>query len=191
LIFLRNKISPSPLLSCIIYKLKKFFEGYLKEFVYGALDGTVTTFAIIAGSAGASLSSAIVLILGFSNVLADGFSMASSNYLAEKSSREQSGEISETKTGPFKKALATFVSFILIGTIPLFPYLLNAITGIWQENTFLISGIFTSIAFLLVGQIRGKITKKNKIISGLETLIIGGIAASVAYAVGAFLDKIV
>ena len=173
--------------------MKRFFENYLKEFVYGALDGTVTTFAIIAGSAGANLDAKIVLILGISNVFADGFSMASSNYLSEKSEREQCGDesIEGIKVKPFHNAFATFISFIVIGSIPLFPYLFNAIFGVWHDRTFLISCIFTSIAFILVGQIRGRMTNKNKFFAGIETLTIGGVAATVAYAVGAFLDKIV
>jgi len=171
--------------------MKRFFEVYLKEFVYGALDGTVTTFAIIAGGAGASLNSSIVLILGISNVLADGFSMASSNYLSEKSDREQSGDIAGVKIKPFKRAFATFISFIVVGSIPLFPYLMNIFFGIWTEQTFFVSCVFTSIAFLLVGQIRGRMTNKNQFFSGVETLAIGGVAALVAYSVGAFLDKII
>lgn len=61
---------------------------YLGEFIYGAIDGTVTTFAIVSGVAGASLSTPIVLILGFANLLADGFSMACGNYISEKSQNE-------------------------------------------------------------------------------------------------------
>jgi VIT1/CCC1 family predicted Fe2+/Mn2+ transporter len=60
----------------------------LEDFVYGATDGAVTTFAIVAGVIGASLSPAIVLILGFANLFADGFSMAVGNYLATKSQKE-------------------------------------------------------------------------------------------------------
>ena len=60
----------------------------LEEFVYGATDGAVTTFAVVAGVVGASLSPSIVLILGFANLLADGFSMAVGNYLATKARRE-------------------------------------------------------------------------------------------------------
>lgn len=60
----------------------------LGDFVYGATDGAVTTFAIVAGAIGASLSPSIVLILGFANLLADGFSMAVGNYLATKTQRE-------------------------------------------------------------------------------------------------------
>ena len=61
---------------------------YLGEFVYGAIDGTITTFAVVAGAAGAALSPGIVLILGFANLLADGFSMASGNFLSERTQRD-------------------------------------------------------------------------------------------------------
>ena len=57
---------------------------YLKEWVYGGIDGVVTTFAIIAGVVGAALSPTIILILGFANLIADGFSMAAGSYSATK-----------------------------------------------------------------------------------------------------------
>ncbi|MGH1398856.1 MAG: VIT1/CCC1 transporter family protein [Alphaproteobacteria bacterium] len=57
---------------------------YLREWVYGGIDGVVTTFAIVAGVVGASLSPLIVLILGVANLLADGFSMAAGSYSATK-----------------------------------------------------------------------------------------------------------
>ena len=53
----------------------------IENFVYGAIDGAVTTFAIVTGVIGASLSPSIIVILGFANLLADGFSMAIGNYL--------------------------------------------------------------------------------------------------------------
>ncbi len=58
---------------------------YLGSMVYGALDGIVTTFAVVAGAAGAGLSPGIVLVLGFANLFADGLSMAVGNYLSMKS----------------------------------------------------------------------------------------------------------
>jgi len=61
---------------------------YLGDMVYGAIDGIVTTFAVVSGVAGASLSTSIVLILGFANLLGDGLSMAIGNYLGTKSERE-------------------------------------------------------------------------------------------------------
>lgn len=61
---------------------------FLGDFVLGANDGIITTFAIVAGSMGASLSSFVVLVLGFANLLADGLSMGVGNYLGKKSERE-------------------------------------------------------------------------------------------------------
>ena len=60
----------------------------IENFVYGAIDGTVTTFAVVAGVVGASLPSSIIVILGFANLFADGFSMAVGNYLAVKTQNE-------------------------------------------------------------------------------------------------------
>ena len=168
--------------------MKKFLNLHLREFVYGATDGTVTTFAIIAGAAGANLASSIVIILGVSNVLADGFSMASSNYLSEKSHRDQNDL--ETTVSPFKNAFATFISFVLVGFIPILPYAVNAIFGIWQK-TFLISCIATFFAFFFIGMVRGRVANTSSTKTALETLFIGGVAAIVAYSVGAFLDKII
>lgn len=62
-----------------------FDSKFLKAAVYGANDGIVTTFAVVAGVAGAGLSPAIVLILGFANLIADGISMGIGDYLGEKS----------------------------------------------------------------------------------------------------------
>ena len=62
--------------------------GYLRDFVYGANDGIITTFAVVAGVAGASLSTKVVLIMSFANLLADGFSMAMGNYLSGKSNHD-------------------------------------------------------------------------------------------------------
>lgn len=62
---------------------------YLGEFVYGAIDGTITTFAVVSGATGASLSPVIVIVLGFANLIADGFSMAAGNFLSEKTHKEQ------------------------------------------------------------------------------------------------------
>jgi VIT1/CCC1 family predicted Fe2+/Mn2+ transporter len=64
-------------------------RSYLRDLVYGAIDGTVTTFAVVAGVAGAALGSTVVLILGFANLAADGFSMAVSNYLGIRSERQR------------------------------------------------------------------------------------------------------
>lgn len=64
-------------------------HSYLRDFVYGAIDGTVTTFAVVAGVAGAGLQATIVIVLGVANLIADGFSMGVSNYLASRTERQQ------------------------------------------------------------------------------------------------------
>lgn len=61
---------------------------YIKSLIYGGLDGIITTFAVVAGVAGAALSPAIVLILGFANLIADGLSMAIGDFLSTKAQRE-------------------------------------------------------------------------------------------------------
>ncbi len=58
--------------------------SYLRDFVYGAIDGTVTTFAVVAGVQGAQLAPAIVIIMGVANIVGDGFSMAASNFLGSR-----------------------------------------------------------------------------------------------------------
>lgn len=61
--------------------------NYIADFIYGANDGLITTFAIISASAGAGISAGVVIVLGLANLFADGFSMATSNYLGMKSRR--------------------------------------------------------------------------------------------------------
>ncbi len=64
------------------------YQAYLGEFVYGGIDGSVTTFAVVAGSVGAGLDSSVIIILGFANLLADGFAMSVGAYLSTKSERD-------------------------------------------------------------------------------------------------------
>lgn len=69
--------------------IKKFADAYLSEFVYGGIDGIVTTFAVVAAAAGAGFDSGVILIMGFANLIADGISMGVSAYLSEKSAVDQ------------------------------------------------------------------------------------------------------
>jgi vacuolar iron transporter family protein len=63
--------------------------SYLRDWVYGGIDGSVTTFAVVTGVVGAQLSPAIILILGAANLVADGFSMAAGNYSATRTERQE------------------------------------------------------------------------------------------------------
>ncbi|HZJ28171.1 MAG TPA: VIT1/CCC1 transporter family protein [Acidimicrobiia bacterium] len=64
-------------------------RSYVRDLVYGAVDGTVTTFAVVAGAWGAGLSTRIVLVLGVANLVADGFSMGAANYLGVRSEEQR------------------------------------------------------------------------------------------------------
>src|SRR5688572_23299201 len=130
--------------------MKQYLEDSLREFVYGATDGTVTTFAVVAGAAGAGLSSKVIVILGFANLIADGFSMGASAYLSAKSERDlkarkqaESGKEhlphnhSHDET-PLRDGLITFVSFVLVGLVPFLLYTLDALFdfGMSANNLF-------------------------------------------------------
>ncbi|MEX2405422.1 MAG: VIT1/CCC1 transporter family protein [Candidatus Paceibacterota bacterium] len=164
-----------------------FIRKYLPEFVYGGVDGTVTTFAIVAGTVGAGLSSAVVLILGFANLFADGFSMAASNYLSESSEED----LGRGEQKPLRTAFATFFSFVVVGVIPLLPFVIEYAGVVFPQSAFIYSSILTAIAFLLIGAARGKVAGKNSIATALITLCIGGVAAVIAYYVGDILGGIV
>jgi len=161
---------------------------YLSDAVFAASDGIVTTFAVVAGSAGASLDPKIVLILGFANLFADGFSMAAGNYLGVKSEiqyEEVKGEYTKNEGSPIKHGLITFISFNISGLIPLFPFLIKV------ESPFILSAISVGITLFLVGFLRTIYTKRNLISSGVETFTVGGFAAFVAFFVGYLIKSLV
>jgi VIT1/CCC1 family predicted Fe2+/Mn2+ transporter len=64
-------------------------NNYVRDWIYGGIDGTVTTFAIVAGVVGANLYASVLIILGLANLIADGFAMAASNYTGTKSEHDR------------------------------------------------------------------------------------------------------
>ena len=224
----------------------------VEDFVYGAVDGSVTTFAVVAGVIGAELSPSIVLILGFANLFADGFSMAVGNYLSSKTRveyiekrrrreeweienldeqekqeirdiytekgfkdelleaivnvitarrrvwidtmmKEELGLIDDKNSRPLDTAVTTFVGFNTIGVIPLIPFMFLYASGfnVSIQYAFVYSTIFTAISFFTIGIIKGRVVDKSILKSGLNTLAIGGIAASIAYMVGHMLSILI
>lgn len=209
---------------------------YLREMIFGGIDGAVTTFAIVAGVEGAGLSHGIIVALGLANILADGFSMAAGNYSGTKAEADDrkriveieerhirfhregeleelrqilerrglSGDVLEQATDaiaqdtkkwialmltdeygltrdaptPFRAALATFGAFLVAGSVPLIPFILQL------EDAFLISVIATLITFFLIGTAKSVWSLATWWWSGCETLLIGAAAAAIAYLVG-------
>jgi vacuolar iron transporter family protein len=83
-------------------------------------------------------------------------------------------------------AITTFTAFNLVGLIPLVPFIFMHLSGfaILTEHAFIYSVIFTGISFFIIGLVRGKIVKRSLLRTGINTLAVCGIAASVAYIVG-------
>lgn len=218
-------------------------HSYLRDFVYGATDGIVTTFAIVSGVAGANLGSAVIILLGAANLIADGFSMAASNFLGTKTEEQmrdnaRSMEISHIRLdpegekeeirqifaakgfegndleqavdiitsnqeqwlstmmaeehgfgtdnpSPSKAAWVTFFAFVVAGVIPLLPFFIGDTSNESQIRfLFLLSTIMTGVAFFLVGASKSFFIQQSWWRAGLETFLVGGIAAAIAYLVG-------
>ncbi|MEP7167168.1 MAG: VIT1/CCC1 transporter family protein [Candidatus Woesebacteria bacterium] len=218
---------------------------YLKEIIYGGNDGTVTTFAVVAGFVGAQAQNMTtiplltVLLFGFANLFSDGVSMALGNFLSSRSeqdvyarekkvkllllkkqeadqeaktlsilinegfSQEQAKTLTTLyksnesywldfmmdhelqipnpeKQNVFSMALVTFLAFIIFGVIPLLPYVFFRT----HEKVFLFSFLCTGLALLILGLLRWRVTRHPLGRSLLETLVLGGAAAFVAYIVG-------
>jgi VIT1/CCC1 family predicted Fe2+/Mn2+ transporter len=229
----------------IAERLENVRHNYIRDFIYGGIDGSVTTFAVVSGVAGAELSTVVVLILGFANLIADGFSMAASNYLGTKAELddyrrieriehrhielEPDGEREEIRQiylkkgfegddleqavdlitsdrdiwvktmlseeyglpaeirSAWKAALSTFAAFTICGLIPLVPYLFAAA----GNAKFAMSSVLTGITFFLIGSLKSRWSTSSWLRSGLETLLVGGLAATLAYAVGMLIKNIV
>lgn len=217
-------------------------HNYLRDWIYGGIDGAVTTLAVVSGVAGAQLSKWIILALGFANLFADGFSMAASNYLGTKSEhddwrrleavehrhielapegeREEVRQIFERKgfaghelqrivdlvtadrdrwvktmltdeyglphavRSPWIAAFTTFAAFFVCGLAPLLPYLFET------PHSFSISVTLTAIVFIAIGSVKSRWSTSSWWHSGLTTLLIGAIAAALAYLVGVVSNRL-
>jgi VIT1/CCC1 family predicted Fe2+/Mn2+ transporter len=221
---------------------------YMSSMVYGGLDGIITTFAVVSGVAGADLSADVVLILGIANLLADGFSMATGEYLSAKSDREyyqrewqreawevdhfpegERAELHEIYRGqgypdadaarlveiqtrdrrrwidalmvgelrmlegestPLMSGIATLVAFVVAGSVPLVVYLLGLVIPIAEAISFPVSIALSGMALFGLGAAKVLVTERNAWRSGAEMLLVGGLAASVAYLVGTLLKSL-
>jgi VIT1/CCC1 family predicted Fe2+/Mn2+ transporter len=152
---------------------------YLPDLVYGANDGAITTFAVVAGVTGAELSKRIILILGFANLVADGFSMGASNFLSRRSHAEAADRAGAPEA--IRHAAGTLLGFVTAGLVPLVAYLVP-VPG---DDRFPLAVALTLATLYAVGASRAWVTRLGFFRSGVEMLLVGALAAGVAYGVGA------
>jgi len=211
-------------------------HSYLKDSIYGAIDGAVTTFAVVAGVAGAELSSGVVIILGIANLigtrserqlqdrerqserhhietypegeveeirqifLLKGFTgkdleraveiiTSNDERWLETMLREQHG-ISGRPPSEWRAATTTFVAFLLVGMLPVLPYVVRHLGAEIPSHPFQTSAVLTGLAFFAVGALKGRYVRQPWHWSGLETLLVGAIAAALAYFAGAALKGV-
>jgi len=162
---------------------------YIRELIYGANDGIITTFAVVAGVAGGGLSLRVVLIIGAANLLADGLSMAVGNYLSIRSHESvlEAQELPEEETFPLRHAVATFLAFVAAGIIPLVPYMSRSLTS----DRFALSVVLTLTAMFAVGASRALIARVRWWKAGIEMLGLGAVVALLAYLSGRFVAQFV
>ncbi len=155
---------------------------YIRDLVYGANDGLITTFAVVSGVAGGQLSQLAVLVVGAANLAADGVSMGVGNFMAiraDERAREADG-LPELERHPWKHGLATLLAFVVAGAVPLMPYLLQRTSS----RQLTVSTILTFVTLFLLGAIRAVITRDRWWRTGLETLALGTVVAGAAYGAG-------
>ena len=156
---------------------------YIRDLIYGANDGIITTFAVVAGVAGGGISSAAVLIVGTANLAADGLSMGVGNYLAIRAyeSAREAQNLPEEEAHPTRHGVATFLAFVAAGGVPLVPYLLP----LTAEGRFALSAAMTFAALFSIGAARAAITTGRWWVTGLEMLGLGVLVAAAGYGAGA------
>lgn len=159
---------------------REVFRHYIRDLVYGANDGIITTFAVVAGVTGGALSARAIIVVGVANLFADGLSMGVGNYLAIRSdegAREAAG-LPEEEGSPARHGAATFLAFATAGVVPMLPYFFGF-------GGFAACSVLTLLALFTVGALRSLVTLDRWWVSGLEMLGLGVVVALAAYYSGA------
>jgi VIT1/CCC1 family predicted Fe2+/Mn2+ transporter len=159
---------------------------YLRDIVYGASDGVITTSAVIAGAVGASFEARVGIVLGLANLAADGISMGASNYLGLKSELEQTGA-SVGLEQPWRHGAATALAFMLAGGVPLLSYFASS----WSPQAKLMLALLLAAAVLaFVGGARARFVGRSALSCALEMLAVAGGASGVAYLLGVLIEPL-
>jgi VIT1/CCC1 family predicted Fe2+/Mn2+ transporter len=164
-------------------------QHYIRDVVYGANDGVITTFAVVAGVTGGTLTPATVLVLGVANLLADGLSMGVGNYLGIRSDERvrELQQLPVQEALPVRHGIATFLAFVTAGAVPLLPYVFSSLT----TNLFAASTTLSLAVLFAVGAARARVGAGSWWANGLEMLVLGVIVGVVAYYAGAVVASLI
>jgi VIT1/CCC1 family predicted Fe2+/Mn2+ transporter len=170
----------------------------MRGIIFGGLDGILTTFAIMAASIGARQKAATTLVIGISTLLADAFSMAGGEYLSAKAEQELLDPkaarrmLAELEPSPLAKGVAMFTAFLLFGAIPLLGFVAShmAATVLPELEHDVVSGLVTALALFALGAVKSQFGKMPWWRSGGEVVLVGGVAAAVAYFSALFADQV-
>jgi vacuolar iron transporter family protein len=174
----------------LVERWVSFGQHNVRDIIYAAHDGIVTTFAVVAGARGADLGPGVVIALGLANLAADGLSMAVGNYLGIKS--ERAAELRdgfrewEESVHAARHGSVTWISFIVAGMVPLLPFLVGQAPG----GAFRSSLIWAAATLFGIGALRTWVTRQHWWRSGLEMLVVGALAGGVAYLVGQGVERL-
>ena len=171
-------------------------QRHIRGFVFGGMDGILTTFALLAAAEGSQhSSSSLTLVIGLSTVLADALSMAAGEYLSAKAEDDISGT-SADEPPPLEKAIAMFVAFTSFGCMPLMAYIVSALiahhSGIAADPraSFLLSTGISGLSLFALGAIKSRFGDTGDWLkSGLEVTGVGGCAATVAFFTAKLIDQ--
>src|SRR3989344_5887526 len=155
------------------------FILYIRNFIFGAVDSLVSTVGLLAGIVSAGVLQREVIISGVVLISVEAFSMSVGSFLSERTTEEFYSDFEEKQSKSLFAALIMFLSYLICGFIPLFPYFITT-----REQAFWWSILASLLALFLLGLISAKLLKTNIFKSAFRMMIIGGIAISLGVIVG-------
>lgn len=159
-------------------------RGYLRNFVFGAEDSLVSTVGLLSGVSFAGLGSREIIFSGIILILVESISMGAGVYLSEDSANElpESGERDNT----IADATIMLISYLLIGLIPLLPYIFSSDT----KTGFYFSVGFSLISLFCLGLFKGYVVGKHPLYSAIKVFIVGGVVTAIAVGVGLLIKTV-
>ena len=160
----------------------KYRRGFLRNFVFGAEDGLVSTVGLLAGVSFAGLGSRYIIVSGIILILVEALSMAAGAYISEDSSVDIITD-GKKNSNLIYDSVVMFFSYLLIGLIPLLPYIFIGDTRVafyWSLGS-------TLLALFSLGLFKGYFLGKPLLLNAFKIAGIGSVVVGIAVVVGLLL----